>query len=62
MTPSARGKPVREESMKNGGTRVFTDDGIQIRILPDGRARVDIPGRGPQGQETVHYNNQSMEK
>jgi len=48
--------------MKNGGTRVFTDDGIQIRINPDGAARVEIPGRGPQGQETVHYNNQSMEK
>ena len=48
--------------MKNGGIRVFTDDGIQIRINLDGTARVEIPGRGPQGKEVVHYNNQSMEK
>lgn len=51
----SRGQKKRTEDMDNGGTRTTSEDGIQIRRNPDGSTRIDVPGRGPQGRETIHY-------
>lgn len=50
-----RGQDVTQTTMPNGGVRRTAADGTQIRINPDGSARLDLPGRGnsPNG-ETIH--------
>jgi hypothetical protein len=52
----ARGQKVTQTTMQNGGIRRTAADGTQIRINPDGTARLDLPGRGrlPNG-ETIHF-------
>jgi len=51
---AAKGKSVIQEKLGNGGVRRTLPDGTQIRMNPDGSTRVDLPGRGPTGNETVH--------
>ncbi|TAK52435.1 MAG: RHS repeat-associated core domain-containing protein, partial [Gammaproteobacteria bacterium] len=47
-----RGQDVTQTTMSNGGVRRTAADGTQIRINPDGSARLDLPGRGnsPNGE------------
>ena len=49
------GQPVTQQRLGNGGTRRVAPDGTQIRFNPDGTTRVDLPGRGPTGRETIHF-------
>lgn len=51
---AARGQDVTQTPLGNGGVRRTLPDGTQIRMNPDGSTRLDLPGRGPTGRETVH--------
>jgi uncharacterized protein RhaS with RHS repeats len=51
---AAKGQAVDQTKLGNGGVRRTLPDGTQIRMNPDGSTRVDLPGRGPTGNETVH--------
>jgi hypothetical protein len=51
-----KGQRVYQEKMPNGTIRRWSDDGTQIRMNPDGSTRLDLPGRGPAGNETIHFN------
>ena len=50
-----KGQSTTKHPMANGGEREVAPDGTQIRRNPDGTTRVDVPGRGPYGRETIHY-------
>ena len=50
-----KGQPTTKHPMPNGGERERAPDGTQIRRNPDGTTRIDVPGRGPHGLETIHY-------
>lgn len=50
------GQNIEPFTPKSGGEGFRADDGTRLRIKPDGTARVDAPGRGPKGQETIHFN------
>jgi hypothetical protein len=47
--------PFEQSEMGKGGVRRFGDNGVQIRMNGDGSTRVDLPGRGPAGRETIHF-------
>jgi len=52
----SRGQQVLSRPLDNGGIRRFVPDGgPQIRFNPDGTTRVELPGRGPTGTETIHF-------
>jgi len=51
---AAQGQTVTQTQLGNGGVRRTLPDGTQIRMNPDGSTRLDLPGRGPTGSETVH--------
>ncbi|MDY7094570.1 MAG: RHS repeat-associated core domain-containing protein, partial [Acidobacteriota bacterium] len=50
-----RGQPIESQPMSNGGVRQRAPDGTQLRMNPDGSTRLDLPGRGPVGRETIHF-------
>jgi len=50
-----RGQPISQQPLGNGGVRRTAPDGTQIRLNADGTTRIDLPGRGPQGRETIHF-------
>lgn len=47
---------VENDTTKKGGLRRGADDGTTLRF-PEGNSgpRIDIPGRGPKGRETIHF-------
>ena len=50
-----KGQQVQQAPLAKGGVRRSTPNGTpQIRINPNGSARVDLP-RGPTGRETIHF-------
>jgi hypothetical protein len=51
-----KGQEIAQQPLKNGGIRRTVKDGTQIRMNPDGSARLDLPKRGlnPPGRETIH--------
>ncbi len=52
-----KGQKVAQEALgPKGGIRRFTDDGTAIRLPNNGGgARIDLPGRGSAGRETIHF-------
>jgi hypothetical protein len=47
--------PIQQAPLQNGGVRRWGANGVQIRMNPNGTTRVDLPGRGPTGMETIHF-------
>lgn len=52
-----KGQNVRQFTNKKGDIIRHADNGIQIRMNPDGSTRLDLPRRGIQSNgETIHFN------
>ena len=49
-----RGQKKTFSKMPDGGIRMRAPDGTQMRFHPSGNIRIDLPGRGPKGIETIH--------
>ncbi|MFZ9936118.1 MAG: hypothetical protein ACO3JG_03570, partial [Luteolibacter sp.] len=53
----AKGQKVTQHPLSpKGGVRRVAEDGTQIRMPNNGKgARIDLPGRGSAGRETIHF-------
>lgn len=51
-----KGQKIKDTPLGNGGVRRTAEDGTQIRFNSDGSTRLDLPHRGTEKIETIHFN------